>query len=888
MKYGEHVSHPFGDLLSQHLHRKHGLSQAQLAEGILQAPTIVTAMCKGRRLTGPQARERVLAIIAWLRAQDTLSSMDEANALLSAAGMPPLHLQVQDEAALGRTLNVTAPVSPRLRRTLPAQITSFIGRDGEISALAKLLRAARLVTLTGAGGIGKTRLAIEVASRLREDFVDGLWFVNLAPVSDPTLVLATIAAALDLIEQPGRDLADGLHRFLAERHALLILDNCEHLIDACSDAISGLLSRCARLHVMATSRETLRVPGEIVRRVAPLTLPGDNLHSPAEMQAVDSVALFVDRARAAQPALVVDSKSAGAIMRICRRLDGIPLAIELAAAQLQSMTVFDVEQRLSDQRAAAGHSLRAQPPRHQTMRTALDWSFQSLSVAEQRLLMRLSVFSNGWMREQAKTVCKEPLALIDMLVQKSIVIADVTGEHTRYRLLEPIRQYAAEILESSTETSEVRRQHMLACLQLAQSAEPNLHSPRQQQWLNRLERENDNFHAALQWGLAEGGEPELGLQLVVALWQFWWMRAHIAEGRHWLELSLRLAAPATSPRLRAWALLAAGMLGKEQFGGIYSFSDIPAIGHTLKEALVLFRAAGENAGIALTLCVMGVIAGSPWDPARDSSRAQSLIRESHAFACRQDRHPWIAVYASYCLALMIMWQGDHPRAIVALTECLAAARKIGDAQIIAISLTYLANANASMLDFDLAIALGREAVRVAHETGDVAKEALTLSHLADKFRLTREFEQAGMFAEKSYALATAYDLRSHAGWGLTLFGLIARDRGELSQAAGYFCHSIAWHRDSLGVWGLWWNVLGLGTIATMQGKRHRAARLYGALEPWQRSINLLRNPCDQLQFGTYIESTRAELGDALYGAVFETGQAMNTEQAFLFALSDES
>ena len=383
------MSHPFGDQISQRLHQRHGLSQAMLAEGIQQAPTVISAMCKGQRLTGPQARERVLAIIGWLRAQTALETLAEANALLNAAGMAPLKQDLPSEAALVKTLRPAAhaaepPAQTRRHGNLLAQITSFIGREGEIRALNDQIKSARMVTLVGAGGIGKTRLAIELAGRLRDEFEDGIWFINLAPVSDPSMLAQVIASTLKLIEQPGREPIDILLSFLEERHVLLIIDNCEHLIEASAEIAATLLGAAPRLHVLATSRETLSMTGEVAHRVRSLALSDAHASPLAAVQASESVTLFVDRARASQPAMDSNAIDAAAIARICRQLDGIPLAIELAAAMTLSMTVREIEARLSDQLMALEHEHRGGAPRHRTMRAALEWSYTLLTSGERR------------------------------------------------------------------------------------------------------------------------------------------------------------------------------------------------------------------------------------------------------------------------------------------------------------------------------------------------------------------------------------------------------------------------------------------------------------------------------------------------------------------------
>jgi tetratricopeptide (TPR) repeat protein len=506
------------------------------------------------------------------------------------------------------------------------------------------------------------------------------------------------------------------------------------------------------------------------------------------------------------------------------------------------------------------------------------------------VLARLSVFAGGWMLEQAEAVCAddaddvvETRSIASLLVHKSLVLAEPQGEHTRYRLLEPIRQYAAEKLEETGEADAVRQQHALAYLALTQAAEPHLHAHQQKHWLDRLEREHDNFRAALAWSLSDTGNPDLGLQLAVALWQFWWIRAHLSEGRGWLDALLATASPGASPAARAWVLLGAGIMDMD-YHGYYGY---PAtIKQQLEEALKLFRALGDDAGIALSLRQLSVIAGDMNNSTHDSTYAQSLIEEGLEVARRQHVHPWITTYVLTQLALSRMWQRvDLARAASLSEECLVMARQYGDARVMAVSLVRLADIAGAQLDFERAAELAREALRVTRESGDTFNEMDALRQLADELRFMGEFDQATALIEEMFGISLEHGLADWTGWALTMFGLIVRDQGNYRRAATRYRESIVWYRDKLKKWGNWWNVLSLGTVASAQGQLQRAAKIYGAIDGWQQSIKLLRLSRDQRQFGTYIEATRAELGEAAYATAFEQGRAMTTEQAFQYALS---
>src|SRR5215208_2271157 len=406
------------------------------------------------------------------------------------------------------------------RHNLPAARSSFVGRETELRNVKRDLTMTRLLTLTGAGGCGKTRLALEVARELIGAYPDGVWLIELAPLSEGALVAQAVAAALGVQEQPDRSLTDALIAFLRTKRALLVLDNCEHLIDAVARFADTLLNSCAHLRVLATSRESLNVEGELNWLVPSLSVPS-LLQSPRveELAGYESVRLFVERARHRNPAFSLTPENAHAVARICERLEGIPLAIELAAARV-GLSVEQIAQRLDDSLRLLTGGSRTASPRQRTLRGTLDWSHALLSEPERRLFCWLSVFAGGWTLQAAEVVGAageneqgEILDSLARLVDKSLVVAETTGMGpVRYRMLEPIRQYAQEKLEERGDAEEVRRRHARFFLALAEEAEPRLRGPEDMEWLERLENEHDNLRTALSWAL-EGGEAEVGLRL---------------------------------------------------------------------------------------------------------------------------------------------------------------------------------------------------------------------------------------------------------------------------------------------------------------------------------------------------------------------------------------
>lgn len=569
------MSHPFGDLLSQHLRRKHGLNQSRLAEGILQDPTIIGKMCKGQRLNGPQARERVCAIIDWLRAQNVLSSVSEANGLLAAAGMAPLRSDLPAEQALLAQLTppaasppLSAPPPPR-RTNLPAPLTSFIGRAQEVAEVGHLIVHKRLVTLTGVGGVGKTRLASEVAKALvtapvknatnglPQPFPDGIWLVELAALTTPGahaaldigLLVQTIMRILKRPEQAGSTTVDGLQEYLADKQLLLVLDNCEHLVAACAALSEGLLHHCWGLHILATSREELRVPGETLYPVLPLALPGATENGPAQVLASAAAQLLVDRVRATQPRFQLADAEIVTLAHICRRLDGIPLALELAAPLTRSLSLAEIASQLDNQMALLTNGYRTAIPRHQTMHSALVWSYRLLAPDEQRLLARVAVFAGGWTVAAAKAVCADeadlPVTdaaiarLHNQLIAQSLVLVETQQGERRYRLLEPVRQFATLQLKAQDEQPIIQRRHADYFLALAEKLEQVRDTPHEQEWLERLEPERDNLRAVNLWAF-EQKEAEFAQRFNGLLFAFWGYRSNMAETRHWLEGALAL------------------------------------------------------------------------------------------------------------------------------------------------------------------------------------------------------------------------------------------------------------------------------------------------------------------------------------------------------------
>jgi predicted ATPase/DNA-binding winged helix-turn-helix (wHTH) protein len=622
----------------------------------------------------------------------------------------------------GRGYQFTLPVTTgdgeanrasRSKRNLPYQLTSFVGREQEIAQLEELVAANRLVTLTGAGGSGKTRLAMEVASRLVDAFSDGVWLVELASLSDPRLVPQAVAQAFDVKEQATRPLTETLGDYLASKKLLLVLDNAEHLLEACVQLVAEIVRRGPDIAVLVTSRERLGMTGELTYRVPSLTVPGaSETAMPETVSSYEGVRLFVERAKLVRPHFSLERENASFVAFICARLDGMPLAIELAAPRLRSMSVEELSQRLDQRFALLSDGSRSALPRHRTLQSTIDWSYDLLREREKLLLQRLSVFAGGWTLAAAEEVCagdgiehRDILDLLTSLADKSLLVPEQEDAQTRYRLLETVRQYARDRLEDAGGSAALRLRHRDCYLALAEEADPKLRGPEQAEWLRRLEEEHENLRAGLEWGLAEAGSKG-GLRLCGALQRFWWTRGHFTEGREWCTRVLCKAGAEERTRERAYVLNGAGVLSHYQ-------GDYPAARAFHEESLAIRRELGDRFGIASSLNNLGNPALNP----SDYPASRAVLEES--LAIRRELGDRFGLAASLGnLGNVVLNQGDYPAAKVLLEESLAIRRELGDRYGIALSLSNLGNVVLNQGDIPAARALLEESLAIRRELGD--------------------------------------------------------------------------------------------------------------------------------------------------------------------------
>jgi predicted ATPase/DNA-binding SARP family transcriptional activator len=696
------------------------------------------------------------------------------------------------------------------RANLPHYLTPFIGRQTEVADVGRLLASQRLVTLTGPGGCGKTRLALAVAAELVDQFGDGICLVELAALADPDLTLAAVAAALDLRQQPGYDLGDAVIAYLQPRRFLLLLDNCEHLLAACADLANALLTACPRLHILATTREALGLSGEAAWLLPPLSLPAArDRFAAAELAGYDAINLFVERATAVSATFALTDQNATAVAHLCRFLDGLPLAIELAASRVRHLAVTEMLDRLNHSIQLLTSGQRAALPRQQTMRAAIDWSYSLISEQEARIFRRLSVFSGGFTLVAAEAVCSkrstvnsqqltanseqsgllltvhcllsaEVLDLLAGLVDKSLVVVESREVETRYRLLEVVRQYAAEKLEAAGETGGLRQKHALYYLQFAQTADPYLRSRQRPEWLARLEAEDNNLRQALRW-FHEQGQAQEAQALTAALVWFWYFSGRLLEAERRTARALRYDPVATPPEIRAAALWARGVVR-------WLFADFAGALPYLAECVALWRqeSAANRQGLAHGLILYALTLAL----LRQTEEIDALFAEAaHLF--RQAEDDW-------GLALAYYWHGDAKRyagdydALQALSQnSLIYARRTGDDWMVGLGLSGLGVAAYLQADYAAARRRFAECLALRQGTGDrwlIAQTYLWLGRVQvqqnDLAAATHSLPQAlAMYQELGDTVRAAvayYEL-----------GCLAGKQGDAPAARAYWRQGIA-------------------------------------------------------------------------------------------------
>jgi predicted ATPase/transcriptional regulator with XRE-family HTH domain len=730
---------------------------------------------------------------------------------------------------------------------LPIQWTSFVGREQATSDVLELLESTPLLTLTGTGGCGKTRLAIEMAKRLANHYPDGVWLIELAPLTDPTLIAQLAAATLGVREVPGEPILATLTRYLRAKCLFLVLDNCEHVIDAAAQLVEAILRSCSQVRVLVTSREALRITGEVSWRVPSLAVPTANpVLVVEEVVQNESVRLFAERARAVLPGFTVMSQNAPGVVQICQQLDGIPLALELAAAWVSALTPEQIAGHLSDRFRLLATGSRTALPRHQTLRALIDWSYDLLSEPERVLFRRLAVFVGGWTLDAAEAVCTEEATkegsdnsqqivrdevvdLLGGLVDKSLVGVEATNGAIRYRFLETIRAYAGERLDAAGEGDRSREHHLAWYVALAERAGAEFFSARQVAWLTTLKAERANLRVALEWGLANNREA--GPRLVGALWRFCSGigAGPTTEGIRWLEAALPHAPEHSLTRAKILLGIAFWRRG---------WVDRQTVRALTEESLALFRELGDRRGSAWALVNMSMLT---WD---------------------------ISSFTDLCEESTALFQAAGDQAGVGMTL-----RNLGNA--VAFSGGDRARGRALM----------EQSLELLRPVGDCWNLGWTLWTLGNVIRHDGENERASELLEESLRLFRAID--DYFGLTTVLFDLamLAALDPDDRRVWRILRESIALAREGGQVGELAYCIVACGIVLIKRGTLARGLQLISAGKSGHPlgSIN-----ANQLaDFEASLAVTRATLGDDAFDQAWAEGRALTLEQAVAYALEDE-
>ena len=725
------------------------------------------------------------------------------------------------------------------RHNLPAQITNFIGREKEIIEIKHAINGHRLVTLTGSGGTGKTRLSLQVAAEMLEQFPDGVWFVELAPLTDPAFIPQTILIAIGLREQEGRTALQSLTDYIRDKNLLIVLDNCEHLIEPCARVADTLLGNLPALKILASSREALGVKGEMAWHVPSLSLP-DRKHLPSieQLSQYEAIRLFIECATLVQSHYQLTKENAPIIAQICSRLDGIPLAIELAAARVNMLTVEQIAERLDDRFRLLTGGARTALPRQQTLRALIDWSYDLLSEQEKLLFRRLAVFVSGWTLEAADEVCGfagiesfEVLDLLTHLVDKSLVVVDGQTEESRYRMLETMLQYAREKLLDSGESETIRDRHLQFFLKLGEEAKPYLRRSDAVEWYDRMEVDHDNFRLALDWTQQSEHRAGSGLQLADALSEFWLTRGSLVEGRERITSAINHARSFERSALYANVLCDAAWIAILQ-------GDFPGARSFANESLGIFRELGDKLGISNALQALGAVAIE----SRDYALAENILQD--ALQNRRD----LKGVSTMGLIMNMGW------AAVGLGDYALARKRLNE--VLTSSLT----------------------------EGLKGRTAAVLGGLAEVDLREGRYEAASKLIEESLAIRREIGDKWQIGVALGVWAWIAALQQDWDLAFFRLKQSVT-IRDEIGdKGGLVWCLEKLGQVALGKEIDEKAVKIFSAAASIRAAMGSTMNPFDKSEYERDIAVLRKQLGEEKFNNAWDQGRALSLEKAIALAL----
>ena len=861
--------------------------------------------------------------VAALKIDPTAAPDEQTNALYAR-----LRAEARKQNRKPAATSGQATAHPKITGYLPHPLTELVGREDERQEVLSRLQRSRLVTLTGLGGIGKTRLAIEVAHEVVERYADGVWLVALEALTEESRILPQIASVLGLREESAPPLLQRVTEHLSPKRILLVLDNCEHLLKGTAQCVGHLLRECAEVGILVTSREALGITGEIAWPVPALPVP-DLAHLPQGhatllrvLLSYEGVQLFAERGQAIQKTFALNGSNALPVAQICASLEGIPLAIELAAARVKSMTVEQIAVRLEDHLGLLTGGSRTAMSRQQTLRATLDWSYELLTESERVLLRRLSVFAGGWTLEAAERVVagetiedREVCDLLAALVDKSLVLFEEEPDAGgRYRLLEMVRQYAAERLRSSGETDRMRLRHRQWCVELAEEADTRLDSAEQGRWLHRLDAEQENLRSTLNTILSEPDGDESELRLVGALWQFWERRGHFSEGRQRLHRALERAREPSETAARAKALTGAAAMAYRQ-------GDFAEARSLHQQSLNLFRSQGNRRGMAAALTNQGSVAWAQGD----YRAAQALLAESLSLQKELGNSVSIAVTLR-ALGQLAVWQDEYATGRAYFEESLARCRQAGDQHGVAFVLDDIGHIDLLQGDYPTARTRYAKSLGIRRELGDRYGIAMALSNLGAESMVTGDAETARACTEEALAIFTELgDQQGIAHLRLNL-GVLAQDQGDLEQAQTSLEEGVALFRRvgdhkgmagalcSLGIVvveagdlsyartllvesltmqqalgsrsGVAESLDGLAALKFALTEMQSAVRLWGAAQSIREAIGTVRLLNERKRYDRHIEQARTALGEDEFAAAWESGLTLTWEQATTHVLME--
>ena len=855
----------FGDLL-KYLRKREELTQRELALLVGYSDTQISRLEQNQRV--PDA------------------------ATLKALFVPALHLEheplwverlleLAKQARLGELAETGKMVTSN---NLPSSLTTFIGREKEQAEILQWIGRHRLVTLTGSGGVGKTRISLKVGGQVLEEYANGVWLVELAPLSDPELLPQTVASALGIVMQSTSSHTELLINFLRPKTALLILDNCEHLLDASAQLADTLLKQCPQLKILATSREALGILGEIVYHMPSLGLP-DIQQTLETFREYESVRLFEERAQLAQPDFKLTLENASFVAQICFRLDGIPLAIELAAARVNMFSTTQIAARLDDRFNLLTGGNRTALPRQQTLRASIDWSWNLLTIPERVLLRRLTVFAGGWTLEAAESVCSaegdieahQVLEVMTQLVAKSLVIADrQPGRERRFHLHETIRQYAQEKLIEAGEQGNIRSQHLKYFLDLSGLAETALRGPHQMGWYNRLTDERDNLRVALAHaaGSAASGSDastadlEAGLLLSARLIDYW-IDFDLREGLRWSTALIQNPESQTFPEARAKALIAQGYI-------LWHMQQFEAVRSLAEECLPVFRRCGDQQGEYDALLLMGHVS--------QFAAGMEQRAEFHRRALALARSMGDILRQAYALSMLGRDQRDPRRGREQLEEAVMLFRQIGDWRFLAHTIGILGYTVLSNGDLESAEKFLDEAYEVNKQSNNRAME-FVLTGKGILCMLRGEYGQARLLLQKNIDDFEKMGNRMGVLWGRARLGYVALREGSVAEAQQILVETIENFHADQNKSGLAFALDKMASSYVLTDKPKAAAHLIGWSDTTRREIGEPRPRIEQVDLDRDIVAIKAKIGSSAFEVAYDSGRDMTLDEAVALALN---